>query len=443
VTNDHRDEYLTLSHCWGSDARAILTTTSLPILQKEITITDLPLTMQDAITTTRALGFRYLWIDSVCIIQDNASDWERESREMGTIYELSFCTIAATCAEDSGSGFLKPRSHTTITMACDESRVEHGHMCITDQPLSDPSHIEEATLNSRGWVLQERLLSRRTLHFAKDQIYWECRHHVAAEDGLLKPNTKPRQDQLMGITRSLSERPSTETFILLWLNIIERYSQLKFTFEKDRLPALLGLKERLATLTDLRYNNGHWFPMPGNAIPRSLLFYVDGKPSMHRALPGCPSWSWEGKGSAVTYEAAISLPRATYLRMEGRTLHIRGHVFRAWLDPHEKQQDLRRIHGIYCDKDVTSTQESPTTRRRKDASDVEPLGQVKFDLGTHVLSKFQCLWAFTHSGGSNVFLALEEMETPQGFLVYRRVGMGSFPRSITFRLGQETEIKVV
>jgi hypothetical protein len=443
VTDGHRDEYLTLSHCWGNDSRAVLTTASLPTLERNMVMTDLPLTIQDAITTTRALGFRYLWIDSVCIIQDSAEDWDRESHQMGSIYELSFCTIAATCAMDSASGFLKPRSHSTIRLQTggDTLRLDQGYMYFTNQPTSDPQRIEEATLNSRGWVLQERLLSRRIIHFAQDQIYWECRHHVAAEDGLLEPSMKTRQDQLIGITRSLAKRPSPDKFVSLWLDIIERYSQLRFTFEKDRLPALLGLKERLAGLTQLSYIDGHWFPAPGSAIPRSLLFYVHGTEGVHRAQADCPSWSWEGKGSAVTYEAAVSfLPRATYLGIEERALLIRGHVFRAWLGPDEGA-GASRIRDVCCDVKVTTPQDPRGSRAHKDCA--EPLGQIKFDAVTHMPSDFHCLWVFTHGGGSNVFLALEKMEKPQGLLAYHRVGMGSFPRSVDFQLEEQIDIRIV
>jgi hypothetical protein len=272
-------------------------------------------------------------------------------------------------------------------------------MCITNQPLSDPSRIEEAKLNSRGWVLQERLLSRRIVHFAMDQLYWECRCHVAAEDGLLKPNMQPRQDQLMGVTRALTQQPSTETFVKFWLDIIERYSQLKFTFEKDRLPALLGLKEQLASLTDLHYVDGHWFPSPGNAIPRSLLFYVDGVQGVHCAEKQHPSWSWVGKGSAVTYEATISLPTATYISMEDRIILIRGHIFPAWLDP-KQESEANRIHGVYCDIDAPKMEHAKIHRRRE--MNRGPPGQIKFDSVTHMPSAFQCLWVFTHASGSSL-----------------------------------------
>jgi hypothetical protein len=404
-------------------------------------ITDLPLTIQDAITTTRILGFRYLWIDSACIIQDSAEDWDRESRQMGSIYELSFCTIAATCAKDSASGFLKFRSHTTIRLKAGGNMYlpDQGYMYFTNQPTSDPHCIEEATLNTRGWVLQERLLSRRIIHFAEDQIYWECRYHVAAEDGLLKPDMQPGQDQLMGVTRALTQRPSTETFVTLWLNVIERYSQLKFTFEKDRLPGLLGLKEQLASLTDLHYVEGHWFSSPGNAIPRSLLFYVDGFEGVHCAEKQHPSWSWVGKGSAVTYEATNSLPTATYISMEDRTILIRGHIFPAWLDP-KQESEANRIHGIFCDVDAQKMEHPRIHRMREKNRDSQ--GQIKFDSVTHMPSAFQCLWVFTHASGSNAFLALEGIDSPQGISTYRRVGMGSFHRFVELPLGQEKEISI-
>jgi hypothetical protein len=101
--------YLTLSHCWGN--KKIITTTKATLKSRKSDIPWLSLsrTFQDAITITRELGFRYLWIDSLCIIQDDKKDWERESAKMASIYADSWLTIAAALGIDGDSGCFSSR----------------------------------------------------------------------------------------------------------------------------------------------------------------------------------------------------------------------------------------------------------------------------------------------------------------------------------------------
>jgi hypothetical protein len=187
-SNGEDGKYIALSHCWGQskDKRPLSTTKG----NKEAHFTsmnfdDLPKTFRDAVVVTRKLGIRYLWIDSLCIIQDDESDWESESRHMENIFANAYCTIAATSAENSWDGFL--------------SRIWISNAAKIEDKSADPPvsiYVSEfgefggdfgidvirGVLNQRAWVLQERALSPRIIHFTGIQTYWECGSVVRSEN---------------------------------------------------------------------------------------------------------------------------------------------------------------------------------------------------------------------------------------------------------------------
>lgn len=116
-TISRRTEYLTLSHCWGSRRYLTLTTENLQEYTRSIPVAQLPCTFQDAIELTRQLGQRYIWIDSLCILQDSKEDWLKESALMGTVYSQSLLNIAATASSD-GDGGLFHYDTTLSANAC-------------------------------------------------------------------------------------------------------------------------------------------------------------------------------------------------------------------------------------------------------------------------------------------------------------------------------------
>ena len=188
---DENIEYLAFSHCWGLPKMKHepfrLLQGNYKACQEGIDLLDLCQNMQDALNITRRLGYQYMWIDSLCIIQDSASDWEFESRRMANVYSGAACTIAAT-ASDSGDGGC---FHDRVTSALNPVKIgvssfndssDSGCIYIRrDDAFDFERHIDRAPLNKRGWVFQERLLSRRILHFGADMMYWECRQRSASE----------------------------------------------------------------------------------------------------------------------------------------------------------------------------------------------------------------------------------------------------------------------
>jgi hypothetical protein len=144
----------------------------------------LPRSFQDAINVTRKLGKQYLWIDSLCIIQygDHLEDWKRESKKMVGVFRNAYCTIAATSATDANQGFLaRPSLKDTDSQTVHVKESLHGPLYVSRVVDDFQSDVEAGILNQRGWVFQERALSRRTVHFTANQAYWECGDGVRCE----------------------------------------------------------------------------------------------------------------------------------------------------------------------------------------------------------------------------------------------------------------------
>lgn len=169
--NQRWPSYATLSHCWGAIKPAQLLQATRSSMLNSIQLDDLPKTFKDAIHITRTLGFRYLWIDSLCIIQDSAQDWLNESMTMEKVYKCSALNIAASDATDSSGGCFKKRNpqmlnHYSFTLQVDGSPKEHW--LVEGSRWKD--FLENSPLYQRAWVLQESLLSPRILHCSRRHL---------------------------------------------------------------------------------------------------------------------------------------------------------------------------------------------------------------------------------------------------------------------------------
>lgn len=174
-------KYLALSHQWGSPLQHKKFCTykgNIEKLKRGINVSDLPKTFQDAVSITRDLGIQYLWIDSLCIIQDDENDWDMESKLMEQVFSSAYATIAASCASGTDAGFLKAYTDRQCVTVETGSGARY-YLCDAIDNFS--LHVEQGELNKRGWVLQERALSRRTIYFTGTQSYWECGGGVRCE----------------------------------------------------------------------------------------------------------------------------------------------------------------------------------------------------------------------------------------------------------------------
>jgi len=180
--HNERGEYVALSHRWGlpqQHAKFCTYKSNIEELARGIDVARLPKTFQDAVHVTRGLGLHLLWIDSLCIVQDDQDDWETESKFMERVFSSAYCTIAASCAKGTSDGFLKPRpERQCVTMQRPNGDGTYYVCAAIDDFYRD---VDQGELNQRGWVLQERALSRRTIYFTETQSYWECGGGVRCE----------------------------------------------------------------------------------------------------------------------------------------------------------------------------------------------------------------------------------------------------------------------
>lgn len=163
--------YLTLSHCWGKNEMPIrLLRNNLASFKQQIPFTALSPVFQDAIKVVKHLGYRYLWVDSLCIIQDSVEDWKIESGLMGAVYSGSTCNLAATARPDGSKSLFLDRDTSTLRPLT----VQASTSCLAVHDIHFwQRSVEDSPLWRRAWVCQELLLACRNIHFGAEQLFWE------------------------------------------------------------------------------------------------------------------------------------------------------------------------------------------------------------------------------------------------------------------------------
>ncbi|EEU36161.1 uncharacterized protein NECHADRAFT_5039, partial [Fusarium vanettenii 77-13-4] len=311
-----RAEYIALSHCWGGMIKTVLRKSLLAEFQKAILTSSLPRNFRDAIAITRKLGIRYLWIDSPCIIQDSRSDWDKESKTMGHVYRDSFLTISAMAAEGSEGGILgpwptfdfpKPTTLRVFRRGDENNAVVRLHL---DHCVNFPSWSRETVqspLNSRGWVLQEKILSPRNLYFGSKMIYWKCSEVLQSSDGapMLKgyPSHVEQYHAINAIVHpNMQHKPPADNLRSLlndYYSVVGEYTSRKLTVASDKLPAIAGISSILAPKLG-QYLAGLWY----QDIHSGLLWSTAGGPLSKTSRT--PSWSWTSKDGRVSFPGAES-----------------------------------------------------------------------------------------------------------------------------------------
>ncbi len=332
--------YIALSHCWGGLPKLHEIKTrrgKLKSYMRNIDVSTLPKTFEDAIDITRHLGLRYIWIDSLCIIQDDERDWEKEASLMDIVYANAYCTIAATASSDGNGGCFVPRSQSPIQEGFEAPlpRADTPAGLAPPPPPFWKKLIESGPLGERGWCFQERQLSPRVLHFTSHMLVWECRTCIATEDrpetglqpidNFQEPHVNKAFDLGIGMNalrifdpaspeNSMSAGPQGNIYDR-WLDAVENYSARDLTKPSDRFPALSGLAKAFVGKTNDAYLAGIWLgdfhrgllwhrSYLGSAPLRTLKW---SRPSAYRA----PSWSWVSIEGPVN---TVHLMRIGYLR---------------------------------------------------------------------------------------------------------------------------------
>lgn len=253
-TNGKRGQYVALSHCWGASNSFLTTRDTLESMYNGFLPDQAPATFRDAIVLTRCLRIRYLWIDSLCIIQRDKEDWNRESSRMGDVYRNAYLMVAAATAADDTEGFFKPRPQIQCSMKIVAPLGRTANVYLRDQAHSYGD--SNLPLDSRGWTLQETYLSRRQLKFQGKKITWHCQSTTWDEsdrDSLDKKYPFRSVTELFPEKSTLSKHPYQS-----WYDMIEDFAQRKFSVPTDRLPALSGIATMVAAQKNGRYCAGLW-----------------------------------------------------------------------------------------------------------------------------------------------------------------------------------------
>ncbi|EXA29679.1 hypothetical protein FOVG_18847 [Fusarium oxysporum f. sp. pisi HDV247] len=295
--------YLTLSHRWGTPPSILLTKKASFLLTDDISPYLLncnkAAVFRHAVHVTRALGFRYIWIDALCIMQDEESEKTAEIMHMDEIYFNSMLNISATEGRvHEGLVFDRKALCINPCRATVRSSETQEDVRLEAFPKKWRLRPSEGPLNKRGWVFQERTLAPRIVHFTKDQVFWECYSLEASE---VLPHGVPDQssthfDKSVGI---ISTSSNIQQVKLRWYELVEEYSRTSLSYPEDRLLAISAVAKRFCSTMCLRppdYLAGMW----KDDLPQSMLWSQDSLPgrsgpeptSIEREMRNAPSWSW-------------------------------------------------------------------------------------------------------------------------------------------------------
>ncbi|KAI9699855.1 MAG: hypothetical protein M1820_007030 [Bogoriella megaspora] len=247
-----------------------------------------PRTFKDAIDIGRKLGIDYLWIDSLCIIQGDDIDWQKEAAKMGSVYGNSYLNIAASSAKDSTQGcFTKPAKFNGGFRAEVKTSDRRRVLSFRCEDLYE-QYVTESYLATRAWTLQEKVLAPRTLHIGDRGIFWECRTRTASE--FLPDEIMDTYEPFRGPLISQVNRQTTD----FWIRIVRLYSAASLTYEKDKLPALSGV----ARFQHMRSNDQYLAGMWKTNIESQLCWQLVETPKKRPAWRA-PTWTWASVDGGV------------------------------------------------------------------------------------------------------------------------------------------------
>jgi hypothetical protein len=256
-------DFAALSYRWGLGKQSETTSRNVLARSKNLEISGFPKTLRDAIYVTRRLGLEYIWIDRICIVQDDAEEWAKEASLMANIYASAYVVLSATATEDCKDGFLGRRMQP---LDIQYGRSDQGYSAVRARRIDSHDCMRRAirpdhALFQRGWCMQERFLACRTIHFLSDELLFECPEGRDCEcgDANQEGSVFARSEAFDTFT-SLRNAPDMKGhyFGRKWLAILWNYSSTMLTYGKDSLPALSGLASCMEHLKPGKYIAGMW-----------------------------------------------------------------------------------------------------------------------------------------------------------------------------------------
>lgn len=366
----------------------MLLSSNVMTLEQGLPLQKFPQTFQDLAVVAHSLSIRYLWIDALCIMQDSAEDWEREAPTMRYVYANAACTVAATASDDPDGGLFRQRNPSTLLPG-----IVQAPSAVASQSPSDRYYILDKTywdrrmfngsLHTRGWVFQERILSPRVLHFANDQIMWECLteakcetfpegipFHTSLKDleplwQVLKLN-ESQSEQPCSVQQAISSSPddilkpevltgnrldegephndyeviqgvpehelALKRVISTWGSFVKLYTRCDLTKTSDKPHAFAGLAQLFQEITGDEYVAGLWRSCLLDQMDWRVYHPANKKTSEYRA----PSWSWASLDGPVRPMGQNSymqfLPTVAGVHMQYRGSNKFAETTTAWLE---------------------------------------------------------------------------------------------------------------
>ncbi|KAI0459487.1 HET-domain-containing protein [Xylaria acuta] len=299
----NRGEYITLSHCWGTWGAKELPTLTTSNIDERVShgmdLSLLPPTFRDAIEVATWFNISWLWIDSLCIIQDSREDWQREAPMMCDVYQNALLNISADHAVDARGGCFRDRYFATVDAFKLHLKPLQTTWWVSVDERNLFEWVKDAPSSERAWIYQERHLARRVLHFTEHEVFWECRAAAPSFRSETYPRGSPLRREFLGQAKlrlrdtsagSITDNPH---LMLEWDDACRDYSRRKLTYQSDKLPALSGIARHFGSrCREDTYVAGVWL----SQLPRGLLWSVpreerpDTRPSPSES--GAPSWSW-------------------------------------------------------------------------------------------------------------------------------------------------------
>ncbi|KEY73455.1 hypothetical protein S7711_07484 [Stachybotrys chartarum IBT 7711] len=335
--------YASLSYCWGSSLTLTTTRASRQARLSGIYLSDLPKTFHDAVRATRHIGLRYLWIDSLCIFQDDDEDWARESALMLDVYSNAYVVFAANRASACDGGCFHTRAPRTafVTDIPAIGQVHTQLVSASDEVASSFREFASEPLSQRAWALQERVLARRVVHYSSRQMYFECNSGITSEDGCKSDH------RYCGIVTLRRPQAPPDQVRNTWDLVLRAYGSRKLSKATDKFPALSGIAKLVGNALGDEYIAGIW----SGEVIRGLAWQgLGGKERTVTDYVG-PSWSWAGYNGIAASSAfenweIIASAKSWQVDLRNKEDSY-GQVKSAWIQIHGPlvQLELSKVSG--------------------------------------------------------------------------------------------------
>lgn len=377
---DEVPKYIALSYCWGKlDAGSKLLKTTNDTIRswtEKIEMTRMPRTFQDAINVARKLSIQYIWIDSLCIIQDNSRDWQIESSRMAEIFNNAYLTLIAATGSGCNDGFVDrglPGLSCTVPL---EIGQRQGQLSLRFRPHRGPydkmTEMRSSRWVNRGWTFQEERLARRSLIFGERKFFFDCRSVERSQD---TDRYLSRPDWVSSIIEGLSESGGDNTEANRrwnhWRTLCTHYSYRELTYAEDKLPAISGMANKIGKKVSSQYLAGLW---KDNLMHDLFWETADSgtKPPEYRA----PSWSWASLDGKIRWPLRCDLREcSTYCSILDAQTTLFG------LDPYGAVKDgFIKVRGLVQEMGVSKVVRTDSRHDWSLCHEGQEIGHASLDI---------------------------------------------------------------